>query len=73
MRRRVQKLSTSYFAALHASNRRLSENVPVAAFSVVGVCARAFKGKLLPLLLFVFLWIFCAGANCVIFYAVKAA
>lgn len=71
MRRRVQKLSTSYFAAPHAFNRRLSENVPVA--SPLAERARAFKSKLLPLLLFVFLWIFCAGANCVIFYAVKAA
>lgn len=71
MRRRVQKLSTSYFAALHTSSGWLSENVSVA--SPLAERARAFKGKLLPLLLFVFLWIFCAGANCVIFYAVKAA
>lgn len=48
MRRCVQKLSTSYFAALHASNRRLSENVPVAAFSVVGVCAELLRASCCP-------------------------
>lgn len=69
MRRRVQKLSTSYFAVLHASSGRLSENVSVA--SPLAERARAFKGKLLPLLLFVFLWIFCAGQTALFFMPLK--
>ncbi len=69
MRRRVQKLSTSYFAALHASNRRLSENVSVA--SPLAERARAFKGKLLCLSTFVNFGYFVRGQTALFFMPLK--